>query len=260
MSNPTAAFLVIGNEVLSGRTREGNLQVLAHKLAPQGIELRECRVVPDVETDIVEAVKALSGNYSYLFTSGGIGPTHDDITAACIAKAFGRQIYEDPQARALLLAHYGAAELTQARLKMAQVPVGARLIENPVSKAPGFRVENVLTLAGVPKIFAAMVDSALPFLVGGQPVASATLVVPVGESLLAEILTEVQARFPSLTVGSYPYFRARDAGTSDLGTSVVLRSTDQAALAQAVDALKAALAAQGRTYEDQGIQIPSALG
>lgn len=254
MANPTAAFLIIGNEVLSGRTREGNLQVLATKLAPQGIEVRESRVVPDVESEIVAAVQALSAKYTYVFTSGGIGPTHDDITAACVAKAFGTELYEDPEARAMLLDHYGEADLTDARLKMAQVPKGARLIENPVSKAPGFWIENVLVMAGVPKIFAALVDSALPFLSGGSPVASATVVVPVGESLLADVMAQVEAGFPDLTVGSYPYFRA-----GNVGTSVVLRSADQTALAQAVDALKAALNAEGHAYEDQGIQIPEEL-
>lgn len=255
MSNPTAAFLIIGNEVLSGRTKEGNLQVLATKLAPQGIEVRESRVVPDVESEIVTAVQALSAKYTYVFTSGGIGPTHDDITAACVTKAFNSELHEDPEARAMLLDHYGAAELTEARLKMAQVPMGARLIENPVSKAPGFWIENVLVMAGVPKIFAALVDSALPLLSGGSPVASATLVVPVGESLLADIMAQVESGFSDLTVGSYPYFRA-----GNVGTSIVLRSADQAALALAIDALKAALTAQGHSFEDQGIQIPRELG
>jgi len=254
-TNPTAALLIIGNEVLSGRTREGNLQVLAQKLAPQGIEVREARVVPDVPEDIISAVQALSARYTYVFTSGGIGPTHDDITAACIARAFEAELHEHPEARQMLLDHYGPAELTQARLRMAQVPQGARLLENPVSKAPGFWIGNVLVMAGVPKIFAALVDSALPFLTGGSPVATATLIVSVGESLLTYMMAEIEAGAAGITVGSYPYFRA-----GAVGTSIVLRGADLAALEAAVSALKAALAAAGHTVEDQGIQIPRELG
>ena len=251
MTNPTAAFLIIGNEVLSGRTREGNLQVLAEKLAPQGIEVQESRVVRDVATEIIAAVQALCARYTYVFTSGGIGPTHDDITAAAVAKAFDLTLHEDPAARAALLSHYGEAELTQARLKMAQVPTGARLIDNPVSKAPGFWIENVLIMAGVPKIFAALVDSALPFLAGGTPVLSATLVAQVGESLIADLMAEVEAGFEGLTIGSYPYFRQ-----GATGTSLVVRSVDKDKIEAALKALKQGLDARGHLYDDQGIQDP----
>ena len=255
MTNPTAAFIVIGNEVLSGRTREGNLQVLAEKLAPQGIEVKECRVVPDIPENIIAAVQALSSSYTYVFTSGGIGPTHDDITAACIAQAFGTDLHEHPEARAALLEHYGAADLTQARLKMAQVPRGARLIDNPVSKAPGFWIENVLVMAGVPKIFAALVDSALPFLEGGKPVVSGTVVAEVGESYIAGLMEEVEQQFEGLTLGSYPYFKM---GAS--GTSIVARSPDATQVEAAMSLICDALARLGHPHARHGLTNPANLG
>ena len=255
MTNPTAAFIVIGNEVLSGRTREGNLQVLAEKLAPQGIDVWEARVVPDMEAEIISAVQELSAKMTYVFTSGGIGPTHDDITAAAIAKAFNVPLHEDPEARAMLLQHYGEADLTEARLKMAQVPTGSKLIENPVSKAPGFQIENVLVMAGVPKIFAALVDSALPTLAGGTPVASGTLVTAVGESLIADLMAEVETAHAGLSLGSYPYFRHGNSGTS-----IVARSPDAKTVEAAMATLKTRLDALGHEFEDQGIQIPAVMG
>ncbi len=251
---PTVAFVAIGNEVLSGRTREGNLQVLAQKLAPQGLEVREARVVPDQEAAIIDAVRDLRTASSFVVTSGGIGPTHDDITAAALAKAFHVPLQENPAARALLLAHYGAADLSPARLKMARIPVGARLIENPVSKAPGFWIENVLTLAGVPKIFAAQVESALPFLPGGTPVVSGTLVTPVGESLIADVMAEVEGAQAGLTIGSYPYFRL-----GAHGTSIVVRSHDLASVEAAMTTLTQRLTVLGHPVEDQGIQRPEDL-
>ncbi len=253
-SHPTVAFLAIGNEVLSGRTREGNLQILAQKLAPQGLEVREARVVSDQRSAIVAAVRDLGTQHSFVFTSGGIGPTHDDISAAAIAAAFNTPLQEHPAARALLRAHYGTANLTPARLKMAQVPAGARLIENPVSKAPGFWVENVLALAGVPKIFAAQVESVLPFLPGGTPVVSGTLVTQVGESLIADLMADVEGAQPGLSIGSYPYFRP-----GAHGTSIVVRSRDLASVTAAMATLRERLTALGHPVEDQGIQRPEDL-
>lgn len=251
MKYPTASFIVIGNEVLSGRTREGNLQTLAQKLSTLGIEVAETRIVLDLEPNIIECIRELSSKYSYVFTSGGIGPTHDDITAAAVAKAFNTELYEDPAAREMLLSHYGQENLTNERLKMAQVPRGSRLIENPVSKAPGFWIKNVLVMAGVPKIFEALVDSALPFLEGGIPVASGTLVVQIGESLIAGIMSDVEANFSQMTVGSYPYFRA-----GQHGTSIVTRSRNEKDVEAAMEALTQRLESVGYGVENQGIQLP----
>lgn len=255
MSNPTAAFIVIGNEVLSGRTREGNLQVLAEKLAPQGVEVRECRIVPDVPEDIISAVQALSAHYTYVFTSGGIGPTHDDITAECIAQAFDTELHEHPGARAALLEHYGEADLTDARLKMAQVPKGASLIDNPVSKAPGFWIENVLVMAGVPKIFAALVDSALPFLKGGTPVISGTVVAEVGESLISDLMAEVEQQFQGLTLGSYPYFKM-----GQHGTAIVARAPDAAQVDRALSLICDGLARLGHAHARHALTNPANSG
>ena len=229
--------------------------MLAQKLAPQGINICEARVVADDEGEIIGAVRDLSLKYTYVFTSGGIGPTHDDITAACIAKAFDTELWEDPEARAALLMHYGEADLTAARLKMAQVPRGARLIDNPVSKAPGFWIENVLVMAGVPKIFAGLVDQALPFLAGGQPTLSQTLVTGAPESMIAELMAGVEAAFDGLSVGSYPFMRAGTPGTSIVLRTMVLADVEAAALQMAEG-----LRAQGYTFEDQGVSNPAELG
>ena len=148
----TAALLIIGNEVLSGRTQDVNLKFLGENLNDIGIQIREARVIPDVEDEIVAAVNALRARYDYVFTTGGIGPTHDDITSAAIAKAFGRDLTRHPEAEAILRAHYKPEEITEARLKMSELPEGAVLIENPVSKAPGYQVENVIVMAGIPRI------------------------------------------------------------------------------------------------------------
>jgi molybdenum cofactor synthesis domain-containing protein len=172
MTNPTAAMLVIGDEILSGRTRDANMYHLAGALTVAGIDLREVRVVGDCAAVIISAVQCLSGSYDHVFTSGGIGPTHDDITADCIAEAFGRSIDIREDARSLLAAHYARSgtELNAARLRMARIPDGAGLIENPVSVAPGFIVENVYVMAGVPSVFKAMVASVLPGLTGGKAI------------------------------------------------------------------------------------------
>jgi molybdenum cofactor synthesis domain-containing protein len=230
----TAAVLVIGNEILSGRTQDANVAFLGRRLGELGVRLREVRVVPDVEDEIVAAVDALRRKHTYLFTTGGIGPTHDDITSAAIARAFGVALIRDPRAVALLESHYKPGDLTPARLKMAEVPDGATLIDNPISRAPGFRVANVFVLAGVPNIARAMFDGLAPNLVGGARVLARTVVCPLGEGVVAEGLAAIQARHPDLEIGSYPYFRM-----GAFGTSLVLRGTDVARLDQAAEEVRA---------------------
>jgi len=227
MSNPTAAMLVIGDEILSGRTRDANMYHLAGQLTAIGIDLKEVRVVSDDAPAIVAAVKALSGTYTHVFTSGGIGPTHDDITADCIAAAFGKTIDVRADAAALLSAHYASTgkEFNAARQRMARIPADAILIENPVSVAPGFTLENVHVMAGVPSVFTAMVASVLPNLTGGAPLLSQSLRVVRGEGDIAGPLGEFAARHPALSVGSYPF---QDNGV--YGANLVVRGQNKAAL------------------------------
>ncbi|NBR88768.1 MAG: competence/damage-inducible protein A [Rhodobacteraceae bacterium] len=225
MPNPTAAMLVIGDEILSGRTRDSNMHHLAQELTKVGIELKEVRVVSDDRAAIVGAVKALSAAYAQVFTSGGIGPTHDDITADCIAEAFGRTIDVRDDARALLAAHYArqGVEFNTARQRMARIPEGAALIENPVSVAPGFTLGNVHVMAGVPSVFTAMVASVLPTLTGGQPLLSQSLRIMRGEGEIAEKLTDLAQRYSNLSIGSYPFQR-----DGIYGANIVIRGTDGA--------------------------------
>lgn len=236
MSNPTAAMLVIGDEILSGRTRDANMHYLAGQLTEQGIDLREVRVVSDDPEAIVGAVKALSESYATVFTSGGIGPTHDDITADCIAAAFDAHIDVRDDARALLAAHYARSgqELNQARLRMARIPDGATLIDNPVSVAPGFTMGNVHVMAGVPSVFQAMVATVLPTLTGGAPLVSSTLRIDRGEGDIAGPLGELAASYPNLSIGSYPFQK-----DGRYGSNIVIRGADGAAVADALAALKA---------------------
>lgn len=227
MPNPTAAILVIGDEILSGRTREANAYHLATELARRGIDLAEIRVVPDDHDVIVTALDALRGTHTHVFTSGGIGPTHDDITADAVAAAFGVGIDVRADARALLeeaLARRGA-RATQDQLRMARVPDGATLITNGVSGAPGFTLGNVHVLAGVPHIFVAMLEELLPTLRAGTPVGSREIRFAVGESRIAGALRELVAAMPELSIGSYPY---REGELH--GTDVVVRGTDPALL------------------------------
>ncbi|MEQ8901660.1 MAG: molybdopterin-binding protein [Roseovarius sp.] len=225
MPNPSAAMLVIGDEILSGRTRDANMHYLAGELTRAGIDLREVRVVSDDPDAIVAGVQALSAAYDVVFTSGGIGPTHDDITAENVARAFDRPISVRDDARAILVAHYAAREqeLNEARLRMARIPDGATLIDNPISAAPGFTIENVHVMAGVPSIFQAMLASVLPTITGGAPVLSQTLEVRRGEGDIAGPLTDLAARYPDLTFGSYPFIR-----DGCHGSNVVVRGQDGA--------------------------------
>ena len=225
MTNPTAAMIVIGDEILSGRTRDSNMHYLAQELTKVGIDLAEVRVVSDDAAAIEDAVRALSAAYTHVFTSGGIGPTHDDITADCIARAFDLHIDVRDDARALLQAHYDrmGTDLNAARLRMARIPDGATLIDNPVSAAPGFVVENVHVMAGVPAVFQAMVASVLPTLVGGKPLLSQSLRVYRGEGDIAGPLGELAMDFPDLSIGSYPFQK-----DGVYGAQIVIRGQDGA--------------------------------
>jgi molybdenum cofactor synthesis domain-containing protein len=229
----TAAILVIGNEILSGRTKDANLHYLATGLTEIGVRLMEARVVPDIEARIIEAVNALRAIYDHVFTTGGIGPTHDDITSESVAKAFGVSLVKHPKAVELLTRHYGEADLTAARLRMAHVPEGASLIDNPVSTAPGFRIGNVYVLAGVPAICQAMFDGIKGGLARGDPVHSKTVSAFVGEGVIAQDLGELQLRYPSLDIGSYPFFRQ-----GKFGASFVIRGTDEDAIGKAAAELR----------------------
>jgi len=233
----TAAFLVIGDEILSGRTKDKNIGFLADYLTTIGIDLREVRIVPDVTEKIVDAVNELRAGYTYVFTSGGIGPTHDDITADSIAAAFGVAIDVDPRAKAILEAHYPPGQLTPARLRMARIPEGADLIDNPVSKAPGFRIENVHVMAGVPSIMQAMVDAIAPTLKTGRKMLSRYVDADVPESRLADQVGEIQTRFPETLIGSYP--RTNDGRFT---TQIVIRSRDEDTLEEATAAVREAVA------------------
>jgi molybdenum cofactor synthesis domain-containing protein len=236
MPNPTAAMLVIGDEILSGRTRDSNMHYLAGELTRIGIRLVEVRMIADDHAAIVAAVTALRGGVDHLFTSGGIGPTHDDITADAIAAAFGAPIGHRADAMALLQAHYDRAglEFNEARQRMARIPEGASLIDNPISTAPGFTLGNVHVMAGVPNIFQAMVASVLPHLTGGAPLLSQSLRVERGEGEIAAGFGALAADYPDLSMGSYPFIQ-----NGAHGTNLVIRGTDPSLLAQAMKRLVA---------------------
>lgn len=246
----TAAMLVIGNEILSGRTKDKNLGYLAEKLTEAGIRLSEVRIVRDEESDIVQAVQSLSKRYDYVITSGGIGPTHDDITADCIAKAFNRQIGINPEAYKRLEAHYAASELpfNDARQRMARTPVGATLIDNPVSAAPGFIIENVYVMAGVPRIFQTMVEFVLPLLAKGARVLSRAVHCDLGEGTVAAGLRDIQERYSSIDIGSYPGFF--DGGHDCV---LVARGTDEKILDSAAREIFELVSSLGGnpTYRDR---------
>ena len=227
MANPTAAMLVIGDEILSGRTRDANMHYLAQELTKIGIDLTEVRIVSDDHDRIVAALNDLRGSYDTVVTSGGIGPTHDDITADAVAAAFGAPIDVRDDARGILQAHYDrqGSELNSARLRMARIPDGAELIENPVSAAPGFTLGNVHVMAGVPSVFQAMVASVLPTLTGGAPLLSQTLRVNRGEGDIAGLLATIAKEFSDLSFGSYPF--QKDGA---YGANIVVRGSDAARL------------------------------
>lgn len=246
MTSSTAALLVIGNEILSGRTQDLNMAFLGKSLGELGIPLREIRVVADVESDIIHAVNALRTAYTYVFTTGGIGPTHDDITSECIAKAFGHPYIRNAQAEAMLRQHYGD-QINEARLTMADMPEGAKLIPNPVSTAPAFQVENVYVMAGVPRIMQAMFAEIKPGLLGGPKILSHTLTCFVTEGAIAERLSAIQETFPEVEIGSYPF--AKDG---KLGTSIVLRGVDQVRIDSAAGQVHNLLSAHAPVTEEAG--------
>lgn len=222
----TAALIIIGNEILSGRTQDANTSWIAEQLNRLGIVLMQVRVVPDIETEIIMAVHKLKVRADYVFTTGGIGPTHDDITAEAMAKAFDRKLELNDEAYQILVRHYGdEKEVTAPRKKMAMIPNGAKLINNPVSGAPGFILENVFVMAGVPRIMQAMFDDVKNYLKHGKPVLSNTIACSLAESAIAEPLGRVQNKYPTVGIGSYPHFRG-----GILGLSLVLRSSDDPAL------------------------------
>jgi molybdenum cofactor synthesis domain-containing protein len=231
----TAGMLVIGDEILSGRTKDKNIGYIAEYLTGIGIDLREVRVVPDVEGEIVAAVNALRARYTHVFTTGGIGPTHDDITADAVAKAFGVPLHIDERAVAMLLERIPKTDLNEARLRMARVPEGAELIANPVSKAPGFSIGNVHVMAGVPAIMHAMLDALAPKLATGKKMLSRSLPAGLKEGDIAAPLGTIQSAFPDVAMGSYPTFEEGVGFT----TTLVLRGRDEARL----DAAEAAVVA-----------------
>jgi molybdenum cofactor synthesis domain-containing protein len=217
----SAAVLIIGNEILSGRTQDLNLAYIAKGLAAHGIVLKEARVIPDVPQTIIDTVNELRAEFDYLFTTGGIGPTHDDITSECVARAFGLPLIVHPEAHAMFLSYYKPGELNEARLRMAMTPEGATLIPNPISRAPGFRIGNVFVMAGIPSVMQAMFDGVKAGLKGGPPVLSRTVSCGVPEGLLAKGLGEIQGRWPDLDIGSYPFTRR-----GMFGVALVLRGRE----------------------------------
>ncbi|MFV3076532.1 competence/damage-inducible protein A [Niveispirillum fermenti] len=256
---PTAALLIIGNEILSGRTQDANLAFLAKYLGGLGIRFREARVVPDEEAEIVAAVNALRARYTYVFTTGGIGPTHDDITAECVATAFGLPLIRHPEAARRLEAHYaGTGMLNEARMRMANTPDGAVLIDNPVSTAPGFQIGNVFVLAGVPIIMQAMLTGIGDRLVGGPVVRTRSVLSGVPEGTFADGLRGLAVEHAGVDIGSYPAFRQ-----GKVSTALVLRATDEAALEAAVTAVTVLLRGLGGDpvvldgYGDTGDQASS---
>lgn len=238
----TAALIVIGDEILSGRTKDRNIGHIADHLTAIGIQLKEVRVVPDEEAEIVTAVNALRHRYNYVFTTGGIGPTHDDITADSVAKAFGVGIDVDERALAPMKAHFErrGVELTAARLRMARIPFGAELVENSISIAPGFMLGNVIVMAGIPSIMAVMLEAATKYLQTGKKMLSDGIELFRPEGEIAQAFSDHQAKYPGVSMGSYPFSRE-----GKYGTQLVLRSTEPEMLAAAMAELKAICVSKG---------------
>jgi molybdenum cofactor synthesis domain-containing protein len=249
----TAAVLVIGDEILSGRTQDVNVAAIARFLGGLGIDLCEVRIVPDVEAEIVAALNALRTRYRYVFTTGGIGPTHDDITADAVGRAFGLAVEHHPEAMALLAARYAPGEFNERRQRMARTPKGASLIRNPVSVAPGFQIGNVFVMAGVPKIMQAMLEDVAPRLTRGVPVISLSITVKLPEGRIAEDLAAIQARHRSLVIGSYPFFAEGSPlpGIRAMaGTTLVVRGRNNSEVEEAareIEALARSLPAEPET-------------
>lgn len=222
----TAALIIIGDEVLSGRTKDANTPYAAEKLNEAGVQLKEVRIIPDHAQTIIDTVNEMRKSHDYVFTTGGIGPTHDDITSENVAAAFGIELELNQDAYAELLAYYkDESEITESRKKMAMIPKGAKLIDNPVSGAPGINIENVYVMAGVPRIMQAMLDSILPTLTGGAQVISRSVDADLAESLVADGLAKIQAQYDDVSIGSYPKYQ-----NGKFGTSLVMRGTDEGTL------------------------------
>ncbi len=237
-ANVTAAVLVIGDEILSGRTKDRNIGYIAEHLARLGVDVREARVVPDVEDEIVAALDQLRKRYDYVVTTGGIGPTHDDITADAVARAFGVSIGEDPRAMAIMMERYLPDDLTPARRRMARIPAGADLIDNPISKAPGFRIGNVFVLAGVPLVMQAMLDFAVKSMKTGVVMLVETVEAgPVPEGRYGDALGAIATAHPAVSIGSYPSFK-----DGRFNNQIVLRGKDEDEVAEARKAVEAMLA------------------
>jgi molybdenum cofactor synthesis domain-containing protein len=241
----TACVLIIGNEILSGRTQDENLAFLARGLNDVGVRVREARVIPDDPGAIAAAVNEARRAFDHVFTTGGIGPTHDDITAQCVADAFGVPLVVHPDAKRLLEAHYPAGHLNEARLRMAMVPEGAVLLPNPISQAPGFRIGNVFVLPGVPSIMQGIFEQLKHRLEGGPRVLSRSVSCRLGEGVLAQDLGRLQARWSDLEIGSYPYFRR-----GDFGVTLVLSGTDRKHLEAATEELRGLIRALGGEPRD----------
>lgn len=239
----TAAILVIGDEILSGRTKDKNIGYIADHCTAIGIQVKEVRIVPDEEAEIVAAINQVRARYTYVFTTGGIGPTHDDITADCVAKAFGVGIDHHPQVKQLLIDNFKrrGVEVAAARLRMARIPDGAELVENKVSVAPGFSVGNVIVMAGIPSVMQVMLDAVTPRLKTGKKMLSVTIELLRPEGEIAELFGQTQAEFPDVPMGSYPFNREARV----FGTQLVLRSTDPERLGAAEARLRQRLREKG---------------
>jgi molybdenum cofactor synthesis domain-containing protein len=229
----TACVVVIGNEILSGRTQDLNIAYLGSRCDELGIRLLEARVIPDIEDVIIGTLDACRHNFDYVFTTGGIGPTHDDITAAAVARLFQTMLERNPAAVAAMERYYEPGMLNEARLKMADIPAGAQLIDNPVSGAPGFQLDNVFVFPGVPLIMQAMFAGITDRLTGGPPMLTENVVTRLTEGMIADGLARIQAAYPRISIGSYPYFRG-----GKLGVNLVMRSTDRESLTEVTEQVR----------------------
>ncbi|XOV83040.1 MAG: competence/damage-inducible protein A [bacterium] len=243
----TACVLIIGNEILSGRTQDVNLNHLATTLGEWGIQVKHARVIPDDVDTIVATINETRAVYDYVFTTGGIGPTHDDITAACVAQAFAVPLMQHPEIEARIRQRPAPDDIMASRLLMARVPAGAGLIDNPTGGPQGFYIDNVYVMAGIPMIMQGMLASLKGTLRSGPVVRSRSIRAYMGESQIAQALGEIQDRYPSVDVGSYPFFRE-----ARYGTNLVIRGTDLSVINAAAEAIMAAITAAGETPEDLG--------
>jgi molybdenum cofactor synthesis domain-containing protein len=245
----TACMLIIGNEILSGRTQDVNLNFLAKALNELGVRMTEARVIPDIEETIIETVNECRGKFDHVFTTGGIGPTHDDITAVCIAKAFGTEVIYHPEIEVRIRKREAPPEIMESRLLMARVPKGASLIDNPTGGPQGFQMGNVYVMAGVPMVMQAMTGALTKERLGGtDPVRSRTIGAYLGESQVAKQLGVLQDKYPSVDVGSYPFYRE-----SGYGTNLVIRGTDEAELDTLKEELRALIIGMGAEAHDDGV-------